>query len=63
MVAVGTGLYRDGAYVQVSYDGIARVPISVALYRQRGYRPPPDQLPSKADYEAAKFFAGNEKTC
>ena len=49
---MGTGLYRDGAYVQVSYEGSAAVPISTALYRQRGYQPPLDQLPGKAEYAA-----------
>ena len=49
---MGTGLYRDGAYVQVRYEGKVAVPISVALYRQRGYRPALEQLPSKGEYEA-----------
>lgn len=49
---MATGLYRDGAYVYVSYEGALAVPISVALYRQRDYQPPLDQLPTKADYEA-----------
>lgn len=49
---MGTGLYRDGAYVQVSYDGRVAVPISVALYRQRGYQPPLDRLPTKKEYQA-----------
>jgi hypothetical protein len=49
---MGTGLYRDGAFVHVSYEGSVAVPISVALYRQRGYQPPLDQLPTKEEYEA-----------
>ena len=49
---MGTGLYRDDAYVQVSYDGKVAVPISVALYRQRGYQPALEQLPTKEEYEA-----------
>ena len=49
---MGTGLYRDGAYVYVRYEGAVAVPISVALYRQRGYQPALDQLPDKAEYEA-----------
>lgn len=50
---MGTGLYRDGPFVQVSYDGAVAVPISVALYRTRGYQPPLDDLPTKEEYEAA----------
>ena len=49
---MGTGLYRDGAYVQVSYDGGVALPISAGLYRQRDYQPPLNQLPSKAAYLA-----------
>ena len=37
---MGTGLYRDGAYVQVSYEGGVALPISAGLYRQRDYQPP-----------------------
>jgi hypothetical protein len=51
---MATGLYRDGAFVQVSYEGRVAVPISVALYRERGYQPPLGDLPSKAEYEARK---------
>lgn len=49
---MGTGLYRDGAYVHVSYEDRVTVPISAALYRQRGYQPPLDQLPTKEEYKA-----------
>ena len=52
---MGTGLYRDGSFVQVSYDGAVAVPISVALYRQRGYQPPLERLPTKAEYEAGNL--------
>jgi hypothetical protein len=52
---MGTGLYRDGPFVQVSYDGAVAVPISVALYRQRGYEPPLERLPTKAEYEAGNL--------
>jgi hypothetical protein len=49
------GLYRDAAFVYVSYDGVATVPISHALYEKRGYEPPLDQLPTKAKYEAKLY--------
>ena len=51
---MGTGLWRDGPWAQVSYDGIESVPISRALYEKRGYQPPFDKLPSKEKYEARK---------
>ena len=46
------GLFRDSAFVQVSYEGLATVPISRALYEKRGYWPPFDDLPTKEEYEA-----------
>ena len=46
------GVFRDGAFVHVSYDGLASVPISHALYRQRGYEPPLEELPTRAKFEA-----------
>ena len=49
---MGTGLWRDGHWAQVSYDGIEAVPISRGLYEQRGYQPPFDKLPTKERYEA-----------
>ena len=49
---MGTGLFRDSGFVHVSYEGRVAVPISVGLYRQRGYQPPLNQLPTKAEYEA-----------
>jgi hypothetical protein len=48
---MGIGLWRDGHWAQVSYEGIERVPISRALYVKRGYQPPFDDLPTKAEYE------------
>jgi hypothetical protein len=46
------GLWRDGPFVQVSYENIVTVPISRALYESRGYQPPFDELPTKEEYEA-----------
>jgi hypothetical protein len=48
----GTGLWRDGHWVQVSYEDIEAVPISRALYEKRGYHPPFAELPTKEEYEA-----------
>lgn len=46
------GLWRDGQFVQVNYEDMVTVPISKALYEQRGYQPPFDELPTKEEYEA-----------
>ena len=46
------GRFRDSAFVHVDYGGLALVPISHALYRERGYEPPLEQLPTRAGYEA-----------
>ena len=48
------GLWRDGHWVQVSYEDIESVPISRALYERRGYQPPFDELPTKEEYEARR---------
>lgn len=56
---MGTGLYLDGSYVQVRYEGRVAVPISIALYRRRGYQPPLDQLPDKLEW-AARDRSGYE---
>jgi hypothetical protein len=48
------GLYRDAVFVYVSYDGADSVPISHALYRERGYKPLLDRLPTKAKYDALR---------
>jgi hypothetical protein len=45
------GVYRDGAFAQVSYDGIESIPISKALYKERGYDPPFEELPTKGEHE------------
>ena len=45
------GLWRDGHWAQVSYEGIEAVQISRALYERRGYQPPFDELPTKEEYE------------
>lgn len=49
---MGTGLWRDGHWVQVSYEDRESIPISKALYEARGYQPPFDKLPTKEEYEA-----------
>ncbi|MBV9884139.1 MAG: hypothetical protein JO276_14105 [Sphingomonadaceae bacterium] len=51
---MGTGLWRDGHMVQVSYENRTAVPISKALYEERGYQPPFDKLPEKAEYDAQR---------
>jgi len=51
---MGTGLWRDGLWVQVSYEGRESVSISRGLYEKRGYQPPFDQLPTRNEYEAGK---------
>lgn len=56
---MGTGLLRDGAYVRVSYEGGVAIPISTALYRQRGYQPPLEHLPAKEACEAAQSERAN----
>ena len=45
------GVYRDGAFAQVSYDGIESIPINRALYKERGYEPPFEDLPTKDEHE------------
>ena len=52
------GLYRDAAFVHVSYDGVTRVPMSHALYEMRGYQPPLRQLPTQEKYEATRRSVG-----
>ena len=49
---MGTGLWRDGHWVLVKYDARVSVIISKGLYDERGYQPPFDDLPTKADHEA-----------
>jgi hypothetical protein len=51
---MGTGLWRDGHWVQVNYEDRESVPISKALYEQRGYQPPFDELPTRQEYEAKR---------
>jgi hypothetical protein len=51
---MGKGLWRDGHWVQVSYEDRVCVAISKALYEERGYQPPFDELPTKAEYEASR---------
>ena len=49
---MGRGLWRDGHWVMVSYEDREAVPISRALYAERGYQPPFETLPTRQDYEA-----------
>ena len=49
---MGTGLWRDGHWVQVSYEGRESIPISRGLYEERGYPPTLAELPTKAEYHA-----------
>jgi hypothetical protein len=51
---MGTGLWRDGHGVQVGYEDREAIPISRALYEQRGYQPPFDELPTKEEYDAGQ---------
>jgi len=46
------GVFRDGAFVHVTYDGSTTVPISQALYQVRAYEPPLEALPTREKYEA-----------
>src|SRR5688500_532855 len=50
--SMARGRFRDSTFVLVDYGGLALVPISHALYRERGYAPLLDDLPAKAKYEA-----------
>ena len=50
---MGTGLWRDDHWVQVSYEGRTAVAISRNLYEQRGYQPPFDKLPTKEEYHSS----------
>ena len=47
-----TGMYRDGEHVQMSYEKMASIPISRALYEKQAYAPPFDDLPTREEYEA-----------
>jgi hypothetical protein len=49
---MGHGLWRDGHWVLVSYADQEFVAISGTLYRERGYQPPFDDLPTREEYEA-----------
>ena len=49
---MGRGRFRDGAFVGVDYGDGTLISISRALYRERGYKPPLEQLPTKEKYEA-----------
>ena len=51
---MGNGLWRDDRWVQVSYEDVEAVPISYALYKERGYQPPLDEVPTKEEYEMGK---------
>jgi hypothetical protein len=47
------GLYRAAAWAYVS-DGTFIFDMPESRYRDRGYEPPYEQLPSKKKYEARK---------
>jgi len=53
---MGTGMFRDGRYALVSYDGKVEIPITRVLYDERGYEPPFDQLPTREEYVAGKML-------
>jgi len=48
------GVFRDGAFARVIYDGGESIPISRALYKERGYDPPFEELPTKDEHEKVK---------
>ena len=45
------GMYRDGDWVQVSYDGKQSAPITREQYEAQGYQPPFDELLPKEDFD------------
>ena len=45
----------DGAVVCVEYDSNKNQPLTEDLYRRRGYKPPLEELPTKAGYDARKI--------
>ena len=45
------GIYRDGEWVQVSYDGKRSMPMHRADYEAIGYGPPFDELITKEQFD------------
>ncbi len=48
------GVFREGAFARVSYDGRDSIPISKGLQKERGYDPPFEELPSKDEHEKVR---------
>jgi hypothetical protein len=47
---VARGLYRDGDWVRVEYEGKAPLSVPRDLYAEKGYKPSFEKLPTKAEY-------------
>ena len=47
------GLFREGNYAQVSFEGKASIPVRRDRYEHAQYRPPFHSLPTQEDYLAA----------
>ena len=46
------GLFRDGNYAQVVFEGKASIPVRRDRYEHAQYQPPFNSLPTKEDYES-----------
>ena len=46
------GLFRDGNYAQVIFEGKASIPVRRDRYEHAQYQPPFNSLPTKEDYES-----------
>ena len=46
------GLFRDGNYAQVIFEGKASLPVRRDRYEHAQYQPPFNSLPTRADYES-----------
>ena len=46
------GLWKEANWAQISDNGKISIPITRDQYEAKGYHPPFDQLPTKAQYEA-----------
>lgn len=54
MAKTPRGLYRDDdGYAYVDYDSV-EMPIPANTYRERGYQPDYDALPTKKQYDSAE---------
>ena len=47
------GLFREGNYAQVSFEGKASIPVRRDHYEHAQYQPPFHSLPTQEDYLAA----------